>query len=111
MIDENKLIKEIRTYADEKALNSGYIEYCNGILASIGVVKSQPQVNQWVPVSERLPQIINPLKHTQWVMVTTYSGDVLSLLYNFNTAHFYRDRLSYDVIAWQPLPESYKEKV
>lgn len=56
LIDADALEKAIREYADNKAINPGYIEYCNGILAVIGVVHNQPVAYSVDKVVERMEE-------------------------------------------------------
>lgn len=153
LIDAEKLEQDIRDYADKKIMNPGYVEYANGIIASIGVVNLQPAVGQWIPVTERMPTnefdvlvtvertVINTLNQNifRFVCRAFYQDGkkpVEESCYNWDS--FYdTDLLEYDeendvyltpegwyesleyaeeqcaisdkVIAWQPLPEPYRE--
>lgn len=56
---------------------------------------------RWIPVSEKLP------KDGQKVLVTTRSGNIIDV----DTSIFYHASAFWKhyVIAWMPLPESFKE--
>lgn len=80
--------------------------------------------NGWIPCSERLPEEPEELptedefieemildgKFKEYI-VTIYGAKVTTTLYYFGNGNWY-DVISsecYKVIAWQPLPETYKE--
>lgn len=109
MINEKELIKELRKYADELVTVRGEIELANGVLKAIPIVKNQPKVGEWIPCSERLPEISGVYRVT-----CLYDDKVYRVKYDL----FYSDRSwGYDnrhpnrkVIAWKPLEKPYKVK-
>lgn len=80
--------------------------------------------NGWIPCSERLPEEPEELptedKYIEWMtldgefkeyIVTIYGAKEATTLYYIGNGDWY-DEISgecYKVIAWQPLPEAYKE--
>ena len=84
---------------------------------SIEAIKILPSAQRWIPVSERLPE-----KYIgQWLCCTS-DGEIMVLPYDTpgdgtKECVFYQwddDGYSYqtfDVIAWMPLPKSYKEEL
>ena len=63
------------------------------------------KVNEWIPVKEKMP------KNYENVLVSCDNGEVDYGFYSDD--HFvldYIDDEAYPVIAWMPLPESYKGK-
>lgn len=52
MIDENKLIDHLQR-AVSASDNSNFT---NGLLSAIDIVKMQPKVKKWIPISEKLPE-------------------------------------------------------
>ena len=107
MIDREELIEDIRAYADLKCAN-GEVELANGILKTLSVINGQPQINKWIPVSERLPEKIK-----KWEDLLICSGGKVRFGASYNKELYivYRDGYIRDekAIAWQPLPEPYKE--
>ena len=91
-----------------KAWNDGVKAYWNGL-------KELPSELEWIPCSERLP------KEYGWYLITTNEGSVdIATFDDGKNAHaawsgcdaegFYLFALrGIEVIAWQPLPEPYKE--
>lgn len=89
---------------------------------TIEIVKELEQEynNGWIPCSERLPQESEPVcTLCETVNVMLKNGIVTSGWCNrylekwYVLDHYHDYPLSYeykDVIAWQPLPEEYKEK-
>lgn len=107
MIDEKKLIKELRKYADELGTVRGEIELANGVLKAIPIVKNQPKVGEWIPCSKRLPE---PYEQ---VLVYTKGGHFCIATYFKEHKRWwfgsYWENLDF-VIEWQPLPEPYEVK-
>ena len=100
MIDEKKLIENLEE--QYKSLN-------------IKIIKEQPQVGEWVPVSERLPEHTDEEPY-QMSLVTLDNGDVCLGVYRCDENAWYT-RMSegeiyytthHTVTAWMPLPEPYK---
>lgn len=111
MIDEKKLIEEL----DKKYIQIPLVEenrdmfyHNSGYNCAIGnaiiLAKKQPKVDKWIPVSERLPE------ESGMYLIT---AQVLS---KFEVQYvFYQKSLELFIcngipIAWQPLPEPYKEQ-
>lgn len=46
MIDEKRLIEELRKYADELGTVRGEIELANGVLKAISIINEQPKVEE-----------------------------------------------------------------
>ena len=77
-----------------------------------GDVAEFPSMSTWIPVSERLPE------DTERYLVTLANGDIdigwirgdeyLWDLVDIDCEYFLSDK-RYQVIAWMPLPEPYKE--
>ena len=154
MIDEKKLIEEIKEYTlsvygcdinDIVAFqtnNESELTYIvQGICESIDFIKQQEKVGEWIPVSERLPK---PEGKNEWVKcdVTVIRSHWPTSSYDYCDSpydEFYVTEAMYNVsqkiwnlsneiqlnalidiedaplngdyvIAWQPLPEPYKEK-
>ena len=92
------------------AYNEGYM--CGSREAE----KARPQ-GEWVPVSERLPEEkINPNTNDfVEVLCSTVFGNVRVYKYGkpmgYSKAHFWDwgEIMDEYIIAWQPLPEPYKE--
>lgn len=109
MIDEKKLIEELRKYADELGTVRGETELANGVLKAISIVKNQPKVGEWIPVEKRLPEEAGVYRVT-----CLYDNKV----YRVKDDLFYSDRnwgydnhhLNRKVIAWKPLEKPYEVK-
>ena len=88
-----------------------------GLEKAIEIIKQEAEKynNGWIPCSERLPEydeeyIKKYNNDKQYIVICKYS-------YEPTVAHFSKEKIWYyddfvkfnDVIAWQPLPEPYKE--
>lgn len=107
MIDEKKLIAEIREYIDEykeldmQGMHS--LKWC-AMMEALELVESQPKVGEWIPCSERLPE------EARAIEVTMYDG-------NRAIGHFYKRLETWfdsinggaiDVIAWKEPSEPWE---
>ena len=63
-------------------------------------LKARREVDRWIPVSERLPDLSG---------LYLVSVDDLVTVGNFGGTEFTRGNVELRVIAWKPLPEPYKE--
>ncbi len=101
MIDEKKLLESLIPILNEH----GDMYFAGRI---IGMVNSQPKIGEWIPCSKQLPE------KTGCFLVCYKGGGVAVAKYGYNTTHEYKCFwIGYireeNIIAWQPLPESYKE--
>ena len=113
MIDEKKLIGEIHEYFGERIEEdeSGFIdnkwlklnkEVCR-------IVYRQPKVDEWIPCSERLPEEETLVLCTEKGTGKLYIGWFLNIE-DVGVRWFDYEGFSMEVIAWQPLPEPYREE-
>lgn len=117
MIDEKKLIEKL-----EKA-NQGVCHYCgcdldSEIVEEIVNELAEEHNGDWIPVSERLPEINKPV--LCWVRSTTIaSGETYIIgscssgfwfLQTYEIGHHHFPVKDYEVVAWQPLPEPYRQE-
>ena len=116
MIDEKKLIEELRKYADELGTIRGEIELANGVLKAISIINEQPKVGEWILAKNRLP---NEEEFEKYYCRNHYAAEFIVMIKGANkpTSLYYKEEVwfdddnnDYDVIAWQPLPEPYEVK-
>ena len=109
MIDEKKLIEELRKYADELGTVRGEIELANGVLKAISIINEQPKVGEWIPCSERLPKhdgdyLIQAINDCEGIYMAVSS-------YDSQYKSFSSDGVDDDnAIAWMDLPKMYEVK-
>ena len=136
MIDENKLLEELNKKAKEFDQECGYFlnkfEFQEayrcagktlGIVAAMEIVKAQEIIevpfsrteNEWIPVQERLPdeeEFISAYLRKKCVaefIVMIKGANKPTTLYFTRSGKLVDEELNtYDVIAWQSLPEPYK---
>ena len=98
MIDEKKLIEELEKQCpDWKSSEIGYLVK-GTINDCIEIIKRQPKVGEWIPVSERLPYEYQD----DILLYTGKLGEVDTCCFNW-----FIDHLD-DMVAWQPLPKAYE---
>lgn len=107
LIDEKKLIEELRKYADELGTVRGEIELANGVLKAISIINEQPKVGEWVPVEDRLP------KNGGAYLITAINdcGGVYMDVSYYDSQYksFSPDGVEDDIaIAWMDLPKMYE---
>lgn len=105
MIDEKKLIAEIREYIDEyKELDMQGVrnlKWC-AMMDALELVESQPKVGEWIPCSERLPE-------DELDVEITYRGGMRGVGYYMNGYwHSPVTGLAIDVIAWKEPSEPWE---
>lgn len=114
MIDEKKLIEEI-----EKIDLHGRMREYAGLCAAVDIIKNQPQVSEWIPCSERLPELhrVDMESEGEYYMISDSviitDGEMVSISeYEIDDgdcrgwfAHDFEE--IEDVIAWMPIPEPY----
>lgn len=105
MIDEKKLIEYLRSEA-RRDRSKVYGEHeCEVIEATIrmciGIVKAFPKADEWILVSEMLPE------DGKYIVTTdgTFGIDVIDIA-RFEEFEWHK---SAKILAWMPLPEPYKE--
>lgn len=117
LISRSNLRAEVQrinqTYTEMSANQLGY-DILRAIDTILAVELGRSQ-DEWIPASERLPEenICDDGYHepSKWVLVQARNGHM------YTTRYWTRDKknvwtdLEYpdDIIAWRPLPESYKE--
>lgn len=137
MIDEKTLIEALKQrmklHEKDAAEIGSYAIECNGeelllrladeVQAIIEVIESQPKVNEWIPVSDKLPD--ESFEGLEWtmdedgkpiacdVLVTFVSESENNKRYVTDATYFPSLELSEsftvnDVIAWMSLPPAYK---
>ena len=120
MIDEKKLIEEIKQY--HESINPKYISKLVDaeIEDILDIINSQPKVGEWIPCKERLPQdgrevlvCVELSKEQTHIIVGFYIGEWLDSQGDSIEEGYkgYKECFpnSYsNVIAWQELPEPYK---
>lgn len=108
MIDEKKLIEELKEWADSVPPFESDI-----ITDVIGFVEEQPKIGEWTPCSERLPEVLDGIEDEDCpefnVMIKGASVPT-TLTYSSDGSWFDDLGEVYEVIAWMPLPEPWKGK-
>ena len=109
MIDENKLIDELKRMINSDEV-AGYSPAAV-IYSVCEKVWQQPKACEWIPVAEQLPE-----NFTSVLLTAKMPEDVECLVYTGGRAgtDFTLDGVinseRYEVIAWMPLPEPYREE-
>lgn len=124
MIDEKKLIEKMwdkynSFYNDAHRFDIEDTGMANRVLSDIQkMIEEQPKVGEWIPCSERLPKEDKKAEYYDSVIVTLDNGRVAEGCYRNMEKEWWVDapdgehfseNMTGHVIAWQPLPEPYKE--
>ena len=126
MIDEKKLIEEIRKrrdYWESKAAEYDeageryeyLMDVCDGkateLTATLSIINEQPKVAEWIPCSERPPEVPDYIDDDDCPeFVVTVGASVTTLKCSSDGAWFDDFGEVYKVVAWQPLPEPWEEE-
>ena len=105
MIDEKKLIEDLEEQY-KNLIPEDDTDFCKiwQIKQDIKIIEAQPQVGEWIPVSERLPETDDLML----VSCRTKKGiNSVNRAYYSNGAWHGSGSMS-GVVAWMPLPEPYK---
>ena len=115
LIDADLLIRKCEKWLKPKAPDEDEIVSLADIAVSmIMEIEEQPTVyvnDSWIPVEERLPE-----KRTSCLVTVKYNGFMGMYGAWIKTGHlesdndWWGDCMGGEVIAWRPLPESYKPK-
>ena len=111
MIDEKKLIEQLKGYKSEWKLAEPFHEgIANGLRLAIEATEKQPKVCELIPCSERLPE------RDEWILIQFDDEDNTMCVgwysKKYETFTSIDDRMPYfnNVVAWMPLPNPYEEK-
>lgn len=110
MIDEKKLIKDIKEWSQEKE-----IKWTSESVISL--LESAPRVDKWIPCKDKLPELnegTEAYKQSECALATIkwYDGDLTQEVAWLNENGIWSCEPSCqenicEVIAWQPLPDTY----
>lgn len=118
MIDEKKLLKEIKNRRDfwlSKASKYDEIkdemntDICDGKAVELEIVmkmiQEQPKADEWIPCSERMPDV------SGYYLATFKIGSISFVSIKYFISEYFRwaDTGNGKITAWQPLPEPAKE--
>lgn len=115
LIDRDELIKNrpesLNENMENKELNANHKGWndCNKHWRKI--IDEQPTVNEWIPISERLPEFDDTILVSDDCLVT--DGLYPNVAYCTEEGHRWFSSLDditelYNIIAWMPIPK-YKE--
>lgn len=123
MIDENKLIEEVKSLRititglrAEKGVLNEYAQYLKDLV--IQIIDEQPKVGEWIPVEEGLPKNNRNYPYYEINLVTIENGDVCLGVYRHSDKEWLT-RMSegetvysnkHKVTAWKPRPEPYRKE-
>lgn len=106
MIDEKKLIEQIRTNGIP---GEGFSDWERENVV-VDIINSQPKIGEWIPCNEQLPKagkryLVSAIwKDKDFEVRRTYDA----VYGNDGVWHTHNyEPVTYEVIAWQPLPEPY----
>lgn len=108
----DRVVEELREFL----INYGVPENSRVHQRIIKIVKQEAEQynNGWIPCSDRLPEEkINPITKDYYVYPVTYRNENIEDVryYSYGNGHWHHCLQIMDdfVVAWQPLPEPFKE--
>lgn len=120
MIDEKLLLQSRPEALNDKMdmeLQNQKGGYNNGwndcLFYFIDIIKKQPKVCEWIPVSERLPEPpseYQELDNSPFDLYLVSINEGHSVIAFWDGKNFGDGMFKLDVKAWMPLPKPYKEK-
>ena len=105
LISRQAAIEAVRAYLSDCCVEDGDY-HASGIEYELNNLSSAQPEQRWIPCSERLPETSGTyLVSGMWESGRVAVGDCEYTSYDgyFNTAW------NFDVLAWMPLPEPYRE--
>lgn len=101
MIDEKKLIEDIEKEFDGVCVYD--VSPSQAVNDFVEIVDRQPKVGQWIPCSERLPEVDG-----EYLVTTKYSQ--IPTILEWRMGYWFDEEANiYKVIAWMPFPPAFKE--
>lgn len=114
LIDRSKAVRELHEVYDDMQYERVYEDGETLANEVENILASLPQENQWIPCSERLPNREEYLKTNGIFIVTDGNRSYAEWFDKYESKGFGEPtmngfRIDRCVVAWQPLPEPYKE--
>lgn len=116
MIDENKLIKEIRNMVLPLTIpeidDGTTLAYNEALVDVLNAIEEQPRAGKWIPVEEGLPNYYEPVLVTYLYFPNQkiYDDEIAYLDACGNWDWDTKEEIeSAEIMAWMPLPEPYVE--
>ena len=108
-----KILEEIKKLkCNQDSENQDYITgYMSALSAVEGIIAEEN--DGWIPVEERLPEVQEGLEDMycpEFNVTIKGAKEATTLKYSWDGTWFDDNGIVYDVIAWQPLPETYHPK-
>ena len=109
MIDEKKLLEELREWKTQMAVAAQYDPYGENLEALLELVINRveglPNVDQWIPIEEKKPEI-GQLINVCFDHGTPDDSQRDTLIYTGETTGFGWE-MDQEIVAWQPFPDPY----
>lgn len=109
MIDENKLIKEIRNMVLPLTIpeidDGTTLAYNEALVDVLNAIEEQPKVGTWIPVEERLPEHCQVVLTSKNGCISIEQFDRKSMCWVERQRNWWWSLNMVDV--WMPLPEPY----
>lgn len=117
IINYNTLLNDIKSQLKQFIADSNNIDYNRALVEAIEVIdeKTEEHNGGWIPCSKRLPETNESV--LCWAKSTARGGDVCFVGSCHNGFWFLQSSADthsfpgqYVIVAWQPLPDPYKEE-
>lgn len=118
MQELEKILEEIdetisRYGSNPELITENLTDFCYGLNVAKDIIRNHMN-DGWIPVDEQLPEVDEDVEDTieddecpEYIVTIRGAQESTTLKYSPDGTWFDENGYVYDVIAWQPLPETY----
>ena len=111
--EENRMLSDLQLEVSQRLVNE-MRKYVQGLRYAKVIIRNHMN-GGWIPVEEQLPEVDEGVEETieddecpEYIVTIRGAQESTTLKYSPDGTWFDENGYIYDVIAWQPLPETYR---